>query len=87
MEQFVLLSVLFTAIVIGNISVILVLFYAKTRKSRMNYFIRQLAIAGKKSIYPSPFFDIRYYHVSVSIVDYTSKNFIFIKKLLVNEIT
>ncbi|XP_050341246.1 cardioacceleratory peptide receptor isoform X2 [Bactrocera neohumeralis] len=45
MEQFAVLWILFTVIVLGNSTVLFVLFVNKNRKSRMNYFIRQLAVA------------------------------------------
>lgn len=38
---------LFIAIVIGNGAVLSALLLARSRKSRMNHFIKQLAIAGK----------------------------------------
>ncbi|KAG8268735.1 Neuropeptide S receptor [Homalodisca vitripennis] len=44
-EQFILLWVLFVMIVLGNISVLVALVLNKNRKSRMNFFIMQLAIA------------------------------------------
>ncbi|CAH1115590.1 unnamed protein product [Psylliodes chrysocephalus] len=44
-EQFTVLWVLFTMIVLGNSAVLVALFVSKSRKSRMNFFIRQLAIA------------------------------------------
>ncbi|KAK9731432.1 7 transmembrane receptor (rhodopsin family) [Popillia japonica] len=44
-EQFTLLWVLFTMIVLGNSAVLVTLLIGKTRKSRMNFFIRHLAIA------------------------------------------
>ncbi|XP_044752356.1 cardioacceleratory peptide receptor isoform X2 [Coccinella septempunctata] len=44
-EQFAVLWVLFTMIVVGNSAVLVALVVSKTRKSRMNFFIRQLAIA------------------------------------------
>lgn len=47
MEQFAVLWILFTVIVLGNSAVLFVLFVNKNRKSRMNYFIKQLALAGK----------------------------------------
>lgn len=43
--------ILFVAIVAGNSSVIAALLLAKSRKSRMNYFIMQLAIAGEFTFY------------------------------------
>nr|XP_036233492.1 cardioacceleratory peptide receptor isoform X2 [Bactrocera oleae] len=45
MEQFAVLWILFTVIVLGNSAVLFVLFVNKNRKSRMNYFIKQLALA------------------------------------------
>ncbi|XP_057670838.1 cardioacceleratory peptide receptor-like isoform X2 [Diorhabda carinulata] len=44
-EQFTILWVLFTMIVLGNSAVLIALLVSKSRKSRMNFFIRQLAIA------------------------------------------
>ncbi|CAG9858726.1 unnamed protein product [Phyllotreta striolata] len=44
-EQFTVLWVLFTMIVLGNSAVLIALFVSKSRKSRMNFFIKQLAIA------------------------------------------
>lgn len=48
-EQFLLLWILFTIIVLGNISVLITLSSNKNKKSRMNYFIKQLAIAGNNN--------------------------------------
>jgi neuropeptide S receptor 1 len=45
-EQFAVLWILFALIVVGNSSVLLALFMSKKRKSRMNFFIMQLALAG-----------------------------------------
>ncbi|XP_033611290.1 cardioacceleratory peptide receptor-like [Cryptotermes secundus] len=44
-EQFAVLWILFALIVLGNASVLLALFMSKKRKSRMNFFIMQLALA------------------------------------------
>ncbi|XP_012267616.1 cardioacceleratory peptide receptor-like isoform X2 [Athalia rosae] len=44
-EQFLVMGILFFAIVIGNGAVLSALLLARSRKSRMNYFIKQLAIA------------------------------------------
>uniref|UniRef100_A0A1I8P294 G-protein coupled receptors family 1 profile domain-containing protein n=2 Tax=Stomoxys calcitrans TaxID=35570 RepID=A0A1I8P294_STOCA len=44
-EQFAVLWILFTIIVLGNSAVLFVMFMNKNRKSRMNYFIKQLALA------------------------------------------
>ncbi|XP_067633313.1 cardioacceleratory peptide receptor isoform X2 [Eurosta solidaginis] len=44
-EQFTFLWILFIVIVLGNSAVLFVMFINKNRKSRMNYFIKQLAIA------------------------------------------
>ncbi|KAF6198396.1 hypothetical protein GE061_008144 [Apolygus lucorum] len=44
-EQLVVLWILFLFIVLGNSAVLLALSFSKNRKSRMNYFIMQLAIA------------------------------------------
>jgi neuropeptide S receptor 1 len=44
-EQLSVLWVLFTMIVLGNSAVLVALLVSKSRKSRMNFFIRQLAIA------------------------------------------
>lgn len=44
-EQFTVLWILFTLIVLGNSSVIVALMVSKRRKSRMNFFIMQLALA------------------------------------------
>jgi neuropeptide S receptor 1 len=47
-EQFTLLWVLFVLIVLGNSAVLAALLLdQKGRKSRMNFFIMQLAFAGK----------------------------------------
>ncbi|XP_072399208.1 cardioacceleratory peptide receptor-like isoform X3 [Diabrotica undecimpunctata] len=48
-EQFTVLWVLFTMIVLGNSAVLIALLVSKGRKSRMNFFIKQLAIAGKRA--------------------------------------
>ncbi|XP_004537259.2 cardioacceleratory peptide receptor [Ceratitis capitata] len=45
MEQFAVLWILFAVIVLGNSAVLFVMFINKNRKSRMNYFIKQLAVA------------------------------------------
>lgn len=42
-----ILWVLLVGIVAGNATVVLALLLTKSRKSRMNFFIMQLAIAGK----------------------------------------
>jgi neuropeptide S receptor 1 len=47
-EQLTVLWILFASIVIGNIAVLLALLPSKSRKSRMNFFIKHLALAGKK---------------------------------------
>ncbi|XP_062555198.1 cardioacceleratory peptide receptor-like [Armigeres subalbatus] len=44
-EQFAVLWILFIVIVLGNLAVLVTLFMNKNRKSRMNFFIKQLAIA------------------------------------------
>ncbi|XP_055375115.1 cardioacceleratory peptide receptor [Condylostylus longicornis] len=44
-EQFTVLWILFIVIVLGNTAVLFTLFMNKNRKSRMNFFIKQLAIA------------------------------------------
>ncbi|XP_034945312.1 cardioacceleratory peptide receptor-like isoform X2 [Chelonus insularis] len=44
-EQFTVLWLLFIVIVVGNVSVLLGLIIGKRRKSRMNFFIKQLALA------------------------------------------
>ncbi|KAH8382635.1 hypothetical protein KR009_004476 [Drosophila setifemur] len=44
-EQFAMLWILFIIIVVGNSAVLFVMFINKNRKSRMNYFIKQLALA------------------------------------------
>ncbi|XP_049286147.1 cardioacceleratory peptide receptor-like isoform X2 [Anopheles funestus] len=44
-EQFTVLWILFVVIVLGNTAVLVTLFLNKNRKSRMNFFIKQLAIA------------------------------------------
>ncbi|KAL9896347.1 crustacean cardioactive peptide receptor isoform 2-T15 [Glossina fuscipes fuscipes] len=44
-EQFAVLWILFAVIVLGNSAVLFVMFMNKNRKSRMNYFIKQLALA------------------------------------------
>lgn len=45
-EQFTVLWILFAVIVLGNTAVLVTLFVNKSRKSRMNFFIKHLAIAG-----------------------------------------
>lgn len=45
-EQFTVLWILFATIVLGN-SAVLITLYLNKRKSRMNFFIKQLAFAGK----------------------------------------
>lgn len=49
--QFAVLWALFVLIVLGNLSVLLALAFNKHRKSRMNFFIMQLAIAGESTNY------------------------------------
>lgn len=49
-EQFAVLWILFTIIVLGNSAVLFVMFINKNRKSRMNYFIKQLALAGECAV-------------------------------------
>ncbi|XP_031776917.1 cardioacceleratory peptide receptor isoform X2 [Nasonia vitripennis] len=44
-EQFTVLWLLFSVIVVGNTSVLVGLIFGKRRKSRMNFFIKQLAFA------------------------------------------
>ncbi|XP_017768811.1 PREDICTED: cardioacceleratory peptide receptor [Nicrophorus vespilloides] len=44
-EQFTVLWVLLVVIVVGNAAVLLTLYYTKSRKSRMNFFISHLAVA------------------------------------------
>ncbi|XP_069697678.1 uncharacterized protein [Periplaneta americana] len=44
-EQFTVLWILFALIVLGNSAVLVALFLNKSRKSRMNFFIMQLAVA------------------------------------------
>ncbi|XP_055849766.1 cardioacceleratory peptide receptor [Episyrphus balteatus] len=44
-EQFAVLWILFAVIVLGNTSVLVAMFLNKNRKSRMNFFIKQLALA------------------------------------------
>lgn len=48
-EQFTVLWILFATIVLGN-SAVLITLYLNKRKSRMNFFIKQLAFAGKYRI-------------------------------------
>jgi neuropeptide S receptor 1 len=45
-EQFTVLWILLALIVLGN-SAVLVTLYLNKRKSRMNFFIMQLAVAGQ----------------------------------------
>lgn len=45
-EQLAFLWILLILIVVGNMSVLLALGMSSARKSRMNYFIKHLAIAG-----------------------------------------
>nr|CAD7413912.1 unnamed protein product [Timema poppensis] len=51
-EQFTVMWVLFALIVLGNSSVLVALLINKSRKSRMNFFIMQLALAAPHS--PAP---------------------------------
>nr|XP_016938430.1 cardioacceleratory peptide receptor [Drosophila suzukii] len=44
-QQFIMLWILFFTIVLGNSAVLFVMFINKNRKSRMNFFIKQLALA------------------------------------------
>ena len=46
-EQFTVLWLLFAMIVVGNIAVLIGLLWGKRRKTRMDFFIKQLAFAGK----------------------------------------
>jgi hypothetical protein len=46
-EQFTVLWILFALIVLGNSAVLVALLVGKRRKSRMNFFIMQLALAGQ----------------------------------------
>ena len=46
-EQLAFLWILLILIVVGNMAVLLALGMSGARKSRMNYFIKHLAIAGK----------------------------------------
>jgi hypothetical protein len=46
-EQFTVLWILFILIVLGNSAVLVALLVSKRRKSRMNFFIMQLALAGQ----------------------------------------
>lgn len=48
-EQFTVLWVLFAIIVLGNSAVLVTMFLNKSQKSRMNFFIKQLALAGKSN--------------------------------------
>ncbi|CAH0558189.1 unnamed protein product [Brassicogethes aeneus] len=48
-EQFTILWVLFSMIVLGNSAVLIALLLNKSRKSRMNFFIKHLALAGKRA--------------------------------------
>jgi hypothetical protein len=45
-EQLTVLGILFSLIVVGNSAVLVTLYLNKRRKSRMNFFIMQLAAAG-----------------------------------------
>jgi len=47
-EQFTVLWILFASIVLGNTAVLVALLLNKSRKSRMNFFIMHLALAGKE---------------------------------------
>lgn len=49
-EQFTVLWILFAIIVLGNTAVLVTLFINKSRKSRMNFFIKHLAIAGNVEV-------------------------------------
>ncbi|GLH08588.1 Cardioacceleratory peptide receptor, partial [Gryllus bimaculatus] len=69
-EQFAVLWILFTLIVLGNSAVLVALFLNKNRKSRMNFFIMQLALAGI-------IFIITYYYCYyIYCENYTRKHFI-----------
>jgi len=48
-EQFTVLWILFILIVLGNSAVLVALLVSKRRKSRMNFFIMQLALAGQSA--------------------------------------
>jgi len=48
-EQFTVLWILFASIVLGNTAVLVALLLNKSRKSRMNFFIMHLALAGKET--------------------------------------
>ena len=50
-EQMIFLSVLLSMILMGNIIVIMSLGCSRGRKSRMNFFILHLAVAGRESWY------------------------------------
>jgi hypothetical protein len=52
-EQFTVLWILFALIVVGNTAVLWALYLSKRRKSRMNFFIMQLAVAGQCQTLPS----------------------------------
>jgi hypothetical protein len=58
-EQFTVLWVLFTVIVVGNLAVLFTLYLNKNRKSRMNFFIKHLAITGKLNFNYKSFENIR----------------------------
>ena len=49
-EQFTVLWILFASIVLGNTAVLVALLLNKARKSRMNFFIMHLALAGKETL-------------------------------------
>ena len=49
-EQFTVLWILFASIVLGNTAVLVALLLNKSRKSRMNFFIMHLALAGKDTL-------------------------------------
>lgn len=48
-EQFLLLWMLLVTIVVGNVSVLIILYRNRKRRSRVNLFIQHLAIAGKNN--------------------------------------
>ena len=48
-EQLIFLCILFAFIVMGNTSVMVAILWSKNRKSRMNFFIVNLAFAGKST--------------------------------------
>lgn len=71
-EQFTVLWILFAVIVLGNSAVLVTLHLSNNQKSRMNFFIKQLAIAGKlyKTRQSSfPLFGHYFYNIKMLLIN------------------